>query len=232
MTTEAIRKTVLVDFAPGGGVRALHDPRLVVVADGDALLRARQGHRRRLRAPRRRTAVRGDRRGHGRVGQDHGLGAAASSRDGVADREVSGTEVEVRFSAGGAGIARRARASRRGNASPTRPLSIRATTAAGTSCSRPSSRRRRRRPETTAAARPTAPLRWQARSTEARRAPSRRGGALAARAPAARRRRRDRPPCRRSRSRVARARARSARAAPAEPAKSALRRSPEPGVVR
>ncbi len=87
MTTEAIRKTVLVDFAPAEAFELFttrvsswwptetHSYAHDKVTDVD------------LRAPGRRAAVRGDRRGHGRVGQDHGLGAAASPRAGVADRQ-------------------------------------------------------------------------------------------------------------------------------------------------
>ena len=71
-----------------GGVRALHEPGLVVVAGVDALVRRRQGEGGRLRAAGRRLGLRGDRRGHGAVGTGARVGAAAALRAGVADRQV------------------------------------------------------------------------------------------------------------------------------------------------
>ena len=90
----------------------------------------------------------------------------------------------------------------------------------------------RRTPGTSAAARTRGPRRSRAMSRGARRALSRRGDALAARAPGARRTLPGRPPCRRSRSPSGRSSTAIRSSRSAEPAKSARLRSPEPGVVR
>ena len=213
VTTEAIRKTVLVDFAPAEAFE-LFTTRVSswwpTETHSYAATRSRTSSSSRESAALLYEVTDGGTAEWARITAwepPHRLALEWLIGQGLRHRDRGA------LLAGGAGHRASSSSIAAGSASPTRPLSSRATTAAGTSCSRPSSRRRRRRPETSAAARPTAPLRWQARSTEARRAPSRRGGALAARAPAARRRRRDTPPCRRSRSRVARARVRSARAA-------------------
>ena len=150
MTTEAIRKTVLVDFAPAEAFELFttrvspwwptethsyaHDKVT------DVIFEPRVG----------RPAVRGDRRGHSRVGEDHGLGAAAPPRAGVADRQG------LRHRGRSPLLAQRARDRESssnieaGNASQTRPMSTRATATAGTPCSRlrrdSEGARRRRRP--------------------------------------------------------------------------------------
>ena len=228
IATEAIRKTVLVDFAPAEAFElftrriASWWPVSTHSFGGDDV-----------------TDVVLEPQVGGRVyevtddgEQDWGARARAGSRRTASCSswqigEATGTEVEVRFAPEGPGS--RVELEHRGFS---RRIRAGTTRAAGTSCSAPSTRAPRGRPETSAAARPTAPRRSRATSRAARRAPSRRGGAPAARAPAARRRRRGRPPCRRSRSPAAAARSAIRSSRSAEPSKSARRRSPEPGVVR
>ena len=128
-----------------GGVRALHDARVVVVADEDPLVRRGQGEGRRLRAAGRRLGLRGHRRGHApwakitawepphRFVLDWLIGNLAAPRSRCASR-LKGRERESSSSiAAGTGSRTRATAT--------------TTRVAGTSCSRlsrPRARRRRR----------------------------------------------------------------------------------------
>ena len=213
---------------PRGGVRPLHRPDRLLVAGADAFLRRRRRQERRPRAAGRRPALRGDRQGRAGLGQRARLGAADAAAARLADRRGPRHRGRGDVLARRPGQPRRARAPRLRRRRSARALLGRL----GRRARDVRRDARRRTPETSAAARPTAPPRWRARSRGARRAPSRRGGAPAARAPAARRTRRGTPPCRRSRSRAAASSSAIRSSRSAEPSKSALRRSPEPGVVR
>ena len=228
--TEAIRKTVLVDFAPAEAFELFTTRVSSWWPTATHSYGARQGHGRRLRAPRRRAALRGDRRGHGRVGQDHGLGAAAPARDGVADRQGRRHRGRGALLARGAGLASRSSSTAGGSASPTRPRA-RATRRLGR---RAGALRRERVEEGLKPAQPLGPRHGRVRRRGRGKHEERRLaeaallqpelGPLAERAAVglladeADRARRSSSAIRSSRS--------------AEPAKSAWRRSPEPGVVR
>ena len=145
LTTEAIRKTVLVDFAPAEAFELFTTrvaswwPVRTHSYGGDEVTDV-------VFEPRGRRAlyeVTDD--GRAGLGQGARVGAAAPLPARVADRRGAGTEVEVRFSPEGPG---RASSSSTAASAPTRPARE-LHRAAGTSCSRPSSRaqraRRRRR---------------------------------------------------------------------------------------